>query len=365
LYFDYHPKTDKKDFYDRTHELDQFLSALSSAPLTVVTGLRRSGKTSFVNVGLKDSDFPYAFLDLRELPFNPSQPDIVRRLEAAFRRIDRKWFSDLKAVLRHLRGVSVLGNELSFQWGKEGIDLGELFSEIDKWASAKQLKFVIAFDEIQVIRGNKWMLGFLAHVADTYRNVPIVVTGSEIGLLFDFLGFDNPDSPLFGRHFVQVQMNDFSANEAEAFLVEGFSQIKMKPSSDVLTYAIEKLDGIPGWLTLFGVRCAERKECTKETVDEIASEAEQLVRAEVLKITTLSKRYAIVLNFLAKTGEASWSQVKSVMEVKEKKSVTNHVVSTVLKTLKKIGFVSVEEGKYFITDSLLSESLKRETLPEV
>jgi AAA+ ATPase superfamily predicted ATPase len=364
MYFDSHPKTDRKDLYDRDPELKQFLSALSSAPVTVVTGLRRTGKTSFVNVALKESGFPYAFLDLRELPYNPSQSDVVRRLEAAFKQIDRKWFSDLTGALKHLRGVSILGNELSFQWGRAGIDLGELFLEINKWATDRHMEFVIAFDEIQVIRGDKWMLGFLAHVADTYRNVPIVVTGSEVGVLFDFLGFDNPDSPLFGRHYVQVQMKDFSANEAMDFLAEGFRQIKMSASLDVLNYAVQKLDGVPGWLTMFGVRCKESNVSSRLIVDEVASKSEELVRAEVLKMTALSRRYAVVLNFLVKVNEASWSQTRAVLESKEQKSVTSHVASTVLKNLMKTGIVSVKEGKYRVADALLSEAIKKEPLPE-
>jgi hypothetical protein len=42
-----------------------------------------------------------------------------------------KWFSDLSEALKHLRGVSILGSELSFEWGKAGVDLDELFGEID------------------------------------------------------------------------------------------------------------------------------------------------------------------------------------------------------------------------------------------
>ena len=263
-----------------------------------------------------------------------------------------------------MKGVSVLGSELSFEWGKAGVDLAELFGEIDSWAEKKKKKFVIAFDEIQVIRGDKWMLRFLAHVADSYHNVVVVVTGSEVGVLFDFLGFDQPPSPLYGRHFVQVQMKNFSASMAKEFLVSGFKQIKLEPSLEVLEYVVKRLDGVPGWLTLFGVRCRDRNACSRELVDEVASEAGKLAREEVLKIVALSRRYGVILNFVAKVGEASWSQIKSVVETKEARSVTNHAVSTLIRNLVNMGIMLESDSKYAISDALLIEGIREEPLPE-
>jgi AAA+ ATPase superfamily predicted ATPase len=190
------------------------------------------------------------------------------------------------------------------------------------------------------------------------------VTGSEVGVLFDFLGFDQPDSPLYGRHFIQVQMRNFSTSMAKEFLLSGFKQIKLEPSSEVLEYAVKRLDGVPGWLTLFGVRCRDRNVCLRELVDEVAFEAGKLAREEVLKIVALSRRYGVILNFLAKVGEASWSQVKSVIETREARSVTNHAVSTLLRNLVNMGIILKIDSKYAISDSLLIEGTREEPLPE-
>jgi len=364
MYFDPRPKTKKEDLFNREEELEQFNNALSYAAMIVVTGPRRTGKTSFVNVALAECASPYVILDLRELPYNPSNSDIIRRLEAAFRQIDRKWFSELVDALRHLKGVSVLGSELSFQWGKAGVDIAELFAEIDGWAKKRQEKFVIAFDEIQVIRGNRWMLRFLAHVVDVYHNLVVVVTGSEVGVLLDFLGFDQPDSPLYGRHFFQVQMKNFSASLAKEFLAKGFRQINLKPDSELLDYAIERLDGVPGWLTLLGVKSQDRNMCSRELVDEVASDAGKLARQEAMKIVAHSRRYGVILNFLAKVQEASWSQIKSRIETREARSTTNHTVSALIKNLVKLGIILEVDHKYTIADSLLVEGIKEEPLPE-
>jgi AAA+ ATPase superfamily predicted ATPase len=159
-------------------------------------------------------------------------------------------------------------------------------------------------------------------------------------------------------------MRNFSASMAKDFLVSGFKQIKLEPNSDVLEYAIKRLDGVPEWLTLFGVRCRDRNLCSKELVDEVASEAGKLAREEVLKIVALSRRYGVILNSVMKVGEASWSQIKSVVETKEARSVTNHAVSTLIRNLVNMGIICETGGKYAISDALLIEGIRDELLPE-
>lgn len=364
MYFDPRPKVRKEDLYDREKELERFSGALPYASLIVITGLRRTGKTSFLNVALAEVNHPHAVLDLRGLPYNPSHADVVRRLEGAFNKINRKWFSGLSEILRHLKGVSVLGNDVSFDWSKDGVDLPELFGKVDAWASKNKKRFLMAFDEIQLVRGDKGIPRLFAHIFDSYHNLTLVVTGSEIGLLFDFLGFENAGSPLYGRHFVQIQMGNFSANEAEEFLTLGFQQIKVAASSEVIDYAVRNLDGVAGWLTLFGARCRDRHGCSKEIVDEVVSEGGRLAREETLKLVGMSRRYGVILNFLVKIGSASWGQIKGVIEAKEKHSVTNSAVSNLLKTLVKVGIVEKVNGKYGIVDALLVNGIRQEALPD-
>lgn len=362
MFFDPRPKTKKEDLYDRLEELGQLFDALGYASMIVVTGLRRTGKTSFVNVALAECGCPYVVTDLRGMPYNPSHADLVRRLEASFRNIDRRWLSDLTGALEHLKGVSVLGNEVTFEWGKAGIDLTELFAKVDGWAAKKGKKFVVAFDEIQLIRGDRQMLNFFAHVIDSYRNIVVMATGSEVGLLFDFLGFDKPKSPLYGRHFVQIQMKNFSVSMAGLFLAEGFKQTGIGYTQELIDYAVKKLGGTPGWLTLFGLRCRDRKASSKELVDEVSAEAGKMAREEVMKMVDLSPRYAVILNFIARAVEANWSQIKSAVEVKEGRSITNHAISTLLKNLALAGIVSGAGGKYLIADPLLAEGIRAEGL---
>jgi AAA+ ATPase superfamily predicted ATPase len=182
--------------------------------------------------------------------------------------------------------------------------------------------------------------------------------------MFDFLGFEDAGSPLYGRHFVQIQMGNFSASEAEDFLVKGFQQIDLATPSEVIQFAVQNLDGVAGWLTLFGTRCRDKRSCSKEMVDEVVSEAGRLAREETLKLTMVSRRYGVILNFLASAGSASWGQIKGAIEAKERHSVTNAAVSNLLSTLKKAGLVEKADGKYTIVDVLLAKGVKEEALPD-
>ena len=315
-------------------------------------------------MALTEANQPYAALDLRGLPYNPSHADIVRRLEDAFNKIDQRWYSGLSETLRHLKGVSILGNAVSFDWSKAGVDLPELFGKVDAWASRNGKRFLMAFDEIQLVRGDKRIPRLLAHIIDSYRNMTLVVTGSEVGVMFDFLGFEDADSPLYGRHFVQIRMGNFSVTEAEDFLTKGFQQISVAAASELIQYAVKSLDGVAGWLTLFGTRCRDKRDCSKEIVDEVVSEAGRLARDEALKLTMASKRYGVILNFLARIDSASWAQIKGVIEAKEGHSVTNAAVSNLLSTLVKASVVEKANGKYAIVDTLLANGIREEALPD-
>ncbi|MEA2089578.1 MAG: ATP-binding protein [Thermoproteota archaeon] len=350
--------------FNREEELEKFYDALKYASLIVIIGPRRTGKTSFMNVALVESKHPHISLDMRGLPYNPSRVEIIRRLENAFNLIEKKWFSALSETLRHVKGVSIVGSTINFEWSRTGIDLADLFDRIDNWASKQNKRFLIAFDEIQLIRGDKSIPRLFAHVADTNHNITIVVTGSEFGLLFDFLGFENPNSPLYGRHYTEIFMRNFDFNESKAFLMEGFRQVKIKTIEEAIDYAVQKLDGVAGWLTLFGVRCRDKNKCSKKIVDEVVVEGGKLARAETLKLTKLSRRYGMILNFLATVSAASWTQIKTTLEIKEKRSLPNPRIANLLNTLVKMSVIKKTNNGYAIADSILLSGIKQDSLPE-
>jgi len=363
LYFDPRPKTKREDLFNREKELQQFRKVQSYTALVLVTGLRRTGKTSFVDVALSESGYPYIFLDMRDLPVMPSHVQILRKIEAAFNKLSKKWMQ-LLSVLKHVKGVNILGGSVTFQWGKEGVDLAELLDKIDEWAKNHNKRFLIAFDEAQLIRGDKSIPKLLARIADLNHNITVILTGSEIGLLYDFLGFDNPESPLYGRHYVEIKMRNFKKGEAKAFLKAGFKQINIQCSNEIMEYVFKKLNGVVGWLTLFGAKCRDKGKCSKEIVDEVQDEGGKLARAEALKIVKYSHRYGIILNFLSKVEKASWTEIKTALELHEKRSLPSSSFTDLLNKLVKTSLLEKEKGKYRIADPILAHGIKKEPFPE-
>ncbi|MHA1813500.1 MAG: hypothetical protein ACTSYX_08730, partial [Candidatus Thorarchaeota archaeon] len=65
-------------------------------PLIIITGLRRTGKTSFLNVALAESGAPHIRVDLRGLPVNPSRKQIIQKLQKAFNSVQGKWKSRIQ-----------------------------------------------------------------------------------------------------------------------------------------------------------------------------------------------------------------------------------------------------------------------------
>ena len=182
--------------------------------------------------------------------------------------------------------------------------------------------------------------------------------------MFDFLGFDDPNAPLFGRHYIQIQMENFSPQQSKDFLTEGFNQIGVATTPKVVDYAVQNLDGIAGWLTLFGSRCNDKHSSSEAIVDEVVFEAGRLARGEAVKLTAVSKRYGVALNFLSGVEQAGWGQVKERIEANEKHMLTNAAVSKVLNTLVKVAFLQKIDEKYSIADPLLAKGIKEEPLPQ-
>ena len=145
---------------------------------------------------------------------------------------------------------------------------------------------------------------------------------------------------------------------------KGFYQINQAAPSKVVNYAVQNLDGIAGWLTLFGSRCLDKQSNSEAVVDEVVSEAGRLAREEALKLTMISKRYGVVLNYLAGVGQASWSQIKNGIEANEGHSLFNAAASKVIINLVKSSFILKVDDKYSTVDPLMVKGIKEDPLPK-
>ena len=362
LYFDIRPKRKREDLYDREKELGDFESSiLSGNPLTVITGIRRLGKTSLLLVGLNELRLPYVLVDFRGVNPN-SRMDVYKRIESSlnlFFRENRNLWEELKENLRAITGLRVLSFGVNLSWREEKTDLIALFRELEKH------DVVLAFDEVQYLRGpvGSEFAGLIAHLYD-YSNLRIVMTGSEVGLLHDYLGVDDPRAPLYGRYFHEVTLSRFTREQSRDFLIKGFEQVGLSPPEELIETAVEKLDGIVGWLVLFGRRVLE-KGPSEEVVEDVFEEARRLALEEfenfLSKRSSARKRYLEIMRAVA-GGRNTWEGIKEHLERKEGKSIADSVLARLLKALVDSSFLQkVRDGRnihYRIPDPVLEAVFK-------
>ena len=65
MLFDPRPKERREDLYNFDEELNKLIKSFGE-PLIVVSGLRRTGKTSLILTALNISEKPFIYIDLRE-----------------------------------------------------------------------------------------------------------------------------------------------------------------------------------------------------------------------------------------------------------------------------------------------------------
>lgn len=371
MLFDERPKNDKRDLYNTEEELKSLTSALEKgAPLVTIVGLRRAGKTSLLLTALNSVAQPSLILDMRTLASKPyaSKRDLVQEIERAINEFYKRHLSLGKRLLRWLKrikGVEISKTGISLSWGgKQPLDLSALFEELNNWAENEKTTLIIAFDEAQELKkvAGVDMEKIIAHIYDYDHNLSVVLTGSAIGLLYDFIGCQDPKAPLYGRHITEIRLQRLSAEKSRDFLLRGFKQANIDLNEEIIIKALQKLDGVIGWLTLFGKASVIDGAISKKAIDQAVDQGKLLARQEFENFLkgreVAQQRYRAITQHLASVSTSSWSAIKRAVEATEGKTVDDRNITDLIQNLVKAGFVEKENEAYRLTDQMLSETFK-------
>lgn len=306
MLFDPEPKKRKRDFYDREAELRELLKSIEEEKFVIIQGIRRLGKSSLLNVALAESGRPFVKLDLREVYFthgSVSKFHLYRALSQELSRLSRA--HRLASWLEKVKGIKIAGFEIQLDWREKGASLTDVFKAMDGWASAHDERVIIALDEAQYLRlaGRARYDGLLAWAIDNLNSLAFVLTGSQVGVLQDFLGMEDPRSPLYGRYARVIKLRRFSREHAMDFLKKGFEEAGVKQPD--LEVVVDALDGLIGWLTLYGHTCVSEG---KAELERFLKTAAKLAAEESRKILRWSDRYQVVLRAVA-GGALKWSEI--------------------------------------------------------
>ncbi|BCS94350.1 AAA family ATPase [Metallosphaera javensis (ex Sakai et al. 2022)] len=354
MLFDPAPKEDRRDFFDRESELKK-LKALSS-PIALTLGLRRTGKSSLIRIALKELSFPSIYLDLRRFDRKVyiSYRDFLQEVQREVNRLTRA-DNSLLNFLKHVQGVSILGNEVRFKWGKdERLSFSSLLEGLEGWAEERVTRVILAMDEAQELRRLRGanLLPSLAYSYDNLRNVRFILGGSEMGLLYDYLRVEDPSGPLYGRAFLEVKLSPFSREEAIGFLRRGFQEHSVPFDKHEMVY--ERIGGIPGWLTYFGYYYVQERDLNA-SLQRALQTAKRLIRQEFenfLRDKSLAReRYLTVMRVISRC--ASWGEVKNALEAREGVEISDSEISNFLRQLMRASWIVKENGRYCPAEPLV------------
>lgn len=360
MLFDLRPKTSLEDLFDRLDERKSFEDALYTYPMIIVTGLRRVGKSSLTRAMLNELEFPYLFLDGRSLYASAGgqigHMNFVSALERELSKLSAKF--KIGSYIKRVKGINISGSGVSIDWKET--DLSTLFEQLNNYSEKKGKDFVLYIDEAQYLRfygsrGGKDLLALISHIYDNLRHIKIVITGSEIGLLHDFLDFNNYASPLFGRAYSEISVKPFKPEVTKEFIKRGFSEINISINFS-LDKVVEVLDGIPGYLVLFGNKYRENPKFD-EAVLQVQQTMRGMIEGELKELERRSPRYIAALKYIA-SGIDSWSRLKRIF-IADGDNIGDSRLHETLNTLQITSWIEKSrDNKYKIVDPVLERILK-------
>jgi AAA+ ATPase superfamily predicted ATPase len=376
MYFEEAPKREIKDLYDYKEELNQLVEAIEGGSrLIVIEGPRRAGKTSLLLTGLSQTEHPSIVIDAREFSsaVTITRRDLIKALERGLNKFlaeKRGWRERLSAAVKGIQGVEIepgLPPKISLSWGsrrREALDLVSLLDALGEAANSQGTSFLLAFDEAQEFKrlAGLNLPALMAHVYDYVKGVQWIVTGSQVGVLQDFLGVERPRSPLFGRVLTRIRLKRLSQDDSKEFLKLGFSQISMTLHDHEISTIVEKLDGIIGWLTYVGVVSRRFRHFDEAVLTETMKLGSELAASEfsnfLLPRSQARGRYIQIMRSVVE-GPRRWSEIKRFVENVEGHTVPDFTFNQLLNNLVKGSFVEkTHEGLYEITDPILHLAAK-------
>ncbi|MEM0365311.1 MAG: ATP-binding protein [Candidatus Nitrosocaldus sp.] len=241
---------------------------------------------------------------------------------------------------------------------------------------------VIAFDEVQELSPiSNHLLRLLANIFNTYPKIVFILTGSMFGLMKALLE-PRSTSPLYGRSPARLYLQPFTREKAIEFLRHGFNEYKRSIRDREVNEAVDRLDGIPGWLTLYGNNVAVRGMPHGRALEETIAEGTKIVKDELehflqgrdrmvyitaLKAMAISARWGEIKNAIEiRRGysvndatiyniivSARWGEIKNAIEIRRGYSVNDATIYNIIESLKAAMLIGEDEGIYTVKDPML------------
>jgi AAA+ ATPase superfamily predicted ATPase len=345
--FDLTPKATARGLYGRGSELAALARLVENGRWAVVLGPRMVGKTSLGKAAAAQSRRSVVYVNLWGARGTPGL------LNALLQGINssKPLLQRVRGALRRVEGVTVGGAGISLSPRPRPLrTVLDLVNVIGEDAGDS----VVILDEVQelaVVSGA--LLKLLANVFNTHPRVVFLLTGSYFGLLRTLL--EPPaDSPLFGRSPARIELEPFNRDTSIGFLEHGFQEYRLKPLRESLGVVVDRsLDGIPGWLALYGNNVTVHGMSPEKAEKATVREGKRVARSELthfLEPRTSAMFWAALRRL---TSTASWTELRDALSAERGAAVNDHSVGSVLRALRDAKLITESDHQYSLRDPMV------------
>jgi uncharacterized protein len=341
------PKDDRKGLYGRDREFEQLVRLIRQGRWAVILGPRMVGKTSLVKAASGAGGRPTVYVNLW------GAHGTEGLLNAFLNGLgsNRPLLKRLQGALRRVTGVSLVGSGITLAPTAHPMGaMADLVSVIGEEAP----RSVIILDEVQELAPSSGaLLKVLANVFNTHPEVVFLFTGSYFGILRTLL--EPPaDSPLYGRSPVRFDLDAFDRPTSIGFLERGLREFDLPADREGLGAIVDRsLDGIPGWLALFGNGVAVQRLSLAEAERATLREGRKVARSELAHFLKPRDTATYWRALRVLTSPTSWTELREALVARRGGHVNEHTVGNVLRALRDAGLIVESNHQYQIRDPMV------------
>lgn len=345
--FDINPKDSPESLFGRDKELGDLVRLVNAGRWVVILGPRMVGKTSLLKAAGRRISRPSIYVNLwgarGTLGFANA---FVHGLNSS-----SSLLTKVRGAIRRVEGISVGPGGVTISAPRRPLrSVWDILDVIGQEAG----RSVIEFDEIQeVTQSSGAILKILGNVFNSHPEVVFVFTGSKFGLIRTLLE-PRGDSPLFGRSPATVELRPFDRDQSVEFLEKGLQEYRRTvPRAELESIVDRSLDGMPGWLTMFGNRVAVERLSPAAAEAATIKEALRVIRGELAHFLIGRDRSTYMATLRVLVGTASWTEVREALSTRRGTRVNDNTVKNILGSLAGAGLIAEESGRYMIPDPML------------
>jgi hypothetical protein len=346
--FSLNPKETPKELFGREKELDEIIRLVKAKRWIALLDLRMVGKTSLIktaNKELENAGIKAVYVNLWSAK---GTHGLLNALAQGLNQ-ERSLLQRIKGLAERIEGISFGPGGISMSVSKKPMTtIWDLLAAMGQQAD----QCVIELDEVQelsVISGH--LLKLLANIFNTYPNVIFIFTGSMFGLVKTLLE-PKSTSPLYGRSPAKIYLQPFTKKMAKEFLKKGLREHRETANENFIDEAVERLAGIPGWLTLYGNNVAVQRLPHQEALQQTISEGTKIVKDELEHFLAGRDKTSYLAALKAAATSARWKETKGALETR-KGPVNDATIQNVLKNLKAAMLIEEKDGVYAVHDPML------------